>query len=63
MGAGSTGNSVTIALRGTVPVTSEVVAVGGGEAEDACGVLDPHPAVRNAASVAINVIVRMNLGW
>ena len=53
-----------MALRGTVPVTSDVVAAGGGDdTEDAGGVLDPHAAVRNAASVDINVVVRMNFRW
>jgi hypothetical protein len=45
-------------------VTSEVVAVGGAEDdEDAGGALDPHAAVSEAASVAINVVVRMNFEW
>jgi len=53
-----------MALRGTVPVTSEVVAAGAGDdAGDASGALDPQAAVREHATVTINVVVRMNSRW
>ena len=53
-----------MALRGTVPVTSDVVAAGAGEAAgEAWGVLEPHAAVVQAATITINVVERMDPGW
>ena len=52
-----------MALRGTVPVTSEVVAAGGAAGgADSVG-LDPHAVVNHAAIITIKVVVRMNPGW
>jgi hypothetical protein len=65
MGSGVAGSNATIALRGTVPLTSEVVTAGGVDdgAGEACGVLDPHAAVSAAAIIAIGIVVRMTAGW
>ena len=53
-----------MALRGTVPLTSDVVAAGAGDAAgEAWGVLDPHAAVVQAATITIHVVVRMDHGW
>ena len=63
MGAGSAGSNDTMAFRGTVPVTSDVVdGAGGVDAVDACGVFDPHATVRAAANMR-KVNIRMNFGW
>ncbi len=53
-----------MALRGTVPVTSDVVAAGAGaDAGDAWGALEPHAAVVQAATTTINVVIRMDPEW
>jgi len=63
IGAPSAGINVTIALRGTVPVTSELVAAGGVDAGAAAGVLDPQAEVTDAATITMNVVERMMSGW
>lgn len=62
MGAGCAASSVTMALRGTVPLTSELVGAGAA-AGAGSGVLDPHAAPKHAAITIITVVVRMNHGW
>ena len=63
IGAPSAGINVTIALRGTVPVTSELVAGGGAGAGAAAGVLDSHAEASDAATIMMNVVERMMSGW
>ena len=52
-----------MAFRGTVPVTSDVVAAGRAEAGADSGALDPHAVVIHPTIITINVVVRMNPGW
>lgn len=50
-----------MALRGTVPVTSEVVGAAAAGADS--GGPDPQAMVKHAAIITINVVVRMNPRW
>lgn len=52
-----------MALRGTVPVTSEVVGAGAAAAGADSGGPDPQAMVKHAAIITINVVVRMNPRW
>jgi hypothetical protein len=63
IGAPSAGINVTIALGGTVPVTSELVAAGEPGAGEGAGVLEPHAEVSDAATIMMNVVERMMSGW
>ena len=55
-----------MALRGTMPVTSELVTAAGaaGAAAVGSGVLEPHAIVAiRAAVIDANIVVRMNHEW
>ena len=52
-----------MALRGTVPVTSEVVGAGAAAAGADSGALDPQAVVKQAATIMTNIVVRMNREW
>ena len=49
-----------MALRGTMPVTSEVVGAGAAAAGADAGELDPQAVAKHAAIITINVVVRIN---
>ena len=64
MGTGSAGRSVTIALRGTTPVTSEVViAAAGGAAAAGVGSFEPQAAQHDNATMSAAVRLGMKVGW
>lgn len=63
MGTGSAGSNVTMALRGTVPVTSETATAAAGVAAAGFASFEPQAALIDKAMMIALIRVGMKLEW